>query len=75
MEELISNNDFCNDADTRNTVTLKEAADILGLKYHTARNLMLNNSKIGYIDYGCKRLWLRDEVVKYKLEHYNHPSE
>lgn len=47
------------------TVTLKEAAEILGLKYHTARKLLLT-ANVGFIDYGVKRLWLKQDILDLK---------
>ena len=51
------------------TVTLKEAAEILGLKYHTARKLLLN-ANVGFIDYGVKRLWLKQDILDFKQSCY-----
>ena len=51
------------------TVTLKEAAEILGLKYHTARKLLLT-ANVGFIDYGVKRLWLKQDILDFKQSCY-----
>lgn len=55
-------------------ITLKQVAEILGLKYHYARKLMLNEKSIGFVNYGGKRLWVRDEIIKYKEAHYHQPE-
>ena len=48
----------------KETVTLKQASDILGLKYHTARKLLLNEPTIGAINYGCKTVWLKEDILQ-----------
>lgn len=55
-------------------ITLKQVAEILGLKYHYARKLMLNEKSIGCVNYGGKKLWVRDEIIRYKEAHYNQPE-
>lgn len=66
----IVNNNIGNKA----LITLKQVAEILGLKYHYARKLMLNEKSIGFVDYGGKKLWVRDEIIRYKEAHYNQPE-
>lgn len=51
------------------TVSTKEAAEILGLKYHTARNILLNDGTIRCIDYGSVRVWIKEDVYRYKRNH------
>lgn len=53
----------------KNTLTTTEASKILGLKYHTARNMLIKN-KIDCIDYGGKTVWLEDAVLNYKRSRY-----
>ncbi|DAA89123.1 TPA: hypothetical protein CPT87_02645 [Candidatus Gastranaerophilales bacterium HUM_5] len=70
MIELIKNNDVA----YKNTLTTTEAAKILGLKYHTARNMLIKN-KIDCIDYGGKTVWLEDAVLDYKRSRYKTSEE
>ena len=58
----------------KETVTLKQASDILGLKYHTARKLLLNEPTIGAINYGCKTVWLKEDILHYKRKCYIPPK-
>ena len=58
----------------KETVTLKQASDILGLKYHTARKLLLNEPTIGAINYGCKTVWLKEDILHYKRRCYIPPK-
>ncbi len=51
-------------------ITLKEVAEILGLKYHHTRKILLNTPSIGYYDYGGKRLWNKKDVLEYQSQHY-----
>ena len=53
----------------KSTVTTKEAAKILGLKYHTARNRLIKN-KIDCLDYDGKIVWVEDAVLNYKRSKY-----
>lgn len=54
-------------------ISTKEAANILGLKYHCARNMLYNDISIGCVNYGCKKLWVKDEILEYKRKHYIKP--
>lgn len=58
----------------KETVNLKQASDILGLKYHTARKLLLNEPTIGAINYGCKTVWLKEDILHYKRRCYIPPK-
>ena len=58
----------------KETVTLKEAAEILGLKYHTARNILKKNN-IGFINYGNKIVWIKDDVLDFKRKCYVKPEK
>lgn len=51
-------------------IPLKEVAEILGLKYHHTRKILLNTSSIGYYNYSGKRLWNKEDVLEYKRKHY-----
>ena len=55
-------------------ITLKQAAQILGLKYHTARNILYNDNTIGCVDYGSKKLWVEDDILNFKCKHYVAPK-
>ena len=55
-------------------ITLKQVAEILGLKYHYARKLMLNEKSIGFVNYGVKKLCVKEEIIKYKEAHYIKPE-
>lgn len=67
-------NAIVNNIGNKALITLKQVAEILGLKYHYARKLMLNEKSIGFVDYGGKKLWVRDEIIRYKEAHYNQPE-
>ena len=54
-------------------VALKEAAEILGLKYHHARKLLLNDNSIGFYDFNGKRMWRKSDILNYKSNHFNKP--
>lgn len=60
---------FKRDIATKETVDMKGVAEILGLKYHTARNKILK-SGLGFIDYGGKRVWIKEDIMDYKRKHY-----
>lgn len=55
-------------------IDMKKTAEILGLKYHTARKMLFEDSSIGYVDYGGKKLWILDDILEYKRNHYIKPS-
>ena len=57
----------------KDTVTLGQAATILGLKYHTARNVLRKN-EIGFINYGSKILWIKDDILDFKRKCYVGPA-
>ncbi len=58
----------------KETVTLKQASDILGLKYHTARKILHNELSIGSINYGCKTVWIKEDILNYKRRCYIAPK-
>lgn len=60
-----------NDIAVKETVSMKEAAEILGLKYHTARNLLQKEKSIGFINYGCKIVWVKEDVLDFKRRCYS----
>lgn len=62
------------DIGEKETVTLKQASDILGLKYHTARKILYNELSIGSINYGCKTVWIKEDVLNYKRRCYVAPK-
>lgn len=76
MKNIIEqiNSSKTEDVAEKETVTLKQASDILGLKYHTARKLLLNEPTIGAINYGCKTVWLKEDILHYKRKCYIPPK-
>ncbi len=48
------------------TVELKEASDILGLRCNTTRNLLNREPSIRCIDYGIKRVWIKKDILNFK---------
>ena len=67
-------NKTTNDIAEKETVTTKQAAEILGLKYHTARNILKKNN-IGFINYGNKIVWIKDDVLDFKRKCYMKTEE
>ncbi|MEE3348556.1 MAG: hypothetical protein VZR09_00805 [Candidatus Gastranaerophilaceae bacterium] len=59
----------------KETITLKQASDILGLKYHTARKILHNELSIGSINYGCKTVWIKEDILNYKRRCYIAPKD
>lgn len=74
MEKRLSNELQDKDIATKETVTQKEAAEILGLKYHTARKLLQNELSIGFINYGCKTVWIKEDILNFKRRCYRKHS-
>lgn len=71
MAEIIDKtNALEDDIAEKETVTTKEAAEILGLKYHTARNRLLGDGTIRCIDYDGIRVWIKEDVYEYKRKHF-----
>lgn len=56
-------------------LTLYEVAELLGLKYHHTRKLLLNDSSIGFYDYNGKRVWAKTDVEKFRDKHFVKPNE
>lgn len=54
-------------------LTLKEVAQLLGLKYHHARKLLLEDTSIGFMQYNRKRLWLKSDILLYMQRHMVKP--
>jgi len=52
-------------------LSLKEAAELLGLDYFHARKLLINDDTIGHYTYGNKRMWEKKELLEYKARHYS----
>lgn len=67
-------NDLERDIANMETVDLKTAAKILGLKYHAARKLLYASKSIGVINYGCKKLFILEDVLNYKRKCYIKPE-
>ena len=57
----------------KDTVSTKEAAEILGLKYHHARLLLYNCKSIGCYEYGKIKRWVLKDVLAYKQSRYVKP--
>lgn len=49
-------------------LTIEEAAEILGLNYFHARKILLG-ANIDCYQYGRKRLWHREAILKLKEQH------
>lgn len=52
-------------------LSLKEAAELLGLDYFHARKILINDDSIGHYTYGNKRMWEKKELLEYKAKHYS----
>lgn len=50
-------------------VEMKDIAQILGLKYHTARKHILKDKTLRIVMFGTKKLWLRSEIIDFKNKH------
>ena len=51
-------------------IDLKQVATILGLKYHTARKVLLDENSLTLLVFGKrKRLWVKDEIFEFKRQH------
>lgn len=77
-----SNNSFeeqQNNLETRdirneNLISLKQVAEILGLKYHTARSIIYNEHSIGYVQFtNKKRMWVLSDILNFKQKRYIQP--
>ena len=55
-------------------LTLCEVAELLGLKYHHARKILLNDTTIGYYDYAGKRVWAKTDILAFRDRHYKKPE-
>lgn len=52
-------------------ISLKEAAEILCLKYHTARAIIYNEPSLGYVKFTSKkRMWVKDDILDFKQRRY-----
>jgi len=56
-------------------LTLYEVAEFLGLKYHHARKILLNDTSIGHYDYAGKRLWAKTDIIAFRDNHYRKPNK
>lgn len=64
-----------NDVAKKKTITLKQAAEILGMSYHTARNRVRDEeNKIGYFDYDGTISVVEEDVLRYKRNHFVSPK-
>ena len=55
-------------------LTLYEVAEVLGLKYHHARKLLLKDTTIGFYEYDGKRVWAKSDIIAYRDRHYRKPE-
>jgi hypothetical protein len=55
-------------------LTLKEASEMLGLKYGYLRKLLLRNTTIGFYDYEGKRLWAKADIITFRDRHFVAPK-
>ena len=55
-------------------LTLYEVAEMLGLKYHHARKILLNDDTIGFYDYYGKRVWAKTDILAFRDRHYKKPE-
>lgn len=53
----------------KESVTTHEAANILGVGYHKARRMLLEDGISHYL-YGREKLWLLSEVIAFKERHF-----
>lgn len=70
MEKSLAEDNTTEDIAVKETVSTKQAAEILGLKYHTARNKLLNDGTVRCIDYDGIRVWVKEDVYEYKRKHF-----
>lgn len=55
-------------------ITLMEAANILGMKYHTARQRILNEKRVRYFDYNKNIKVVESDIKQYKRNAYIKPE-
>ena len=71
--KLGCNNDT-EDISRKNTISLKKAAEILGVSYHKARRTVLNSREIGFFNYDGNYAIVEEDVRNYKRSRYIKPS-
>ena len=69
QSEMIKDSDFTQ----KETVDLKAAAEILGLKYHKARNVIYNDKTIGHFNFDGYKLWLKEDIIALKKKCFVNP--
>lgn len=62
------------DVSQKKAITIKEAAKILGLTYHTTRRRIYESGEIGFFDYDGKIGVIEEDVRAYKRNHYIKPK-
>lgn len=68
-------NNLERDIRNENLISLKQVAQILGLKYHTARNILYNEHSIGYVEFTPrKRMWVLADILDFKQKRYVQPQ-
>lgn len=50
-------------------LSIKEAADFLGLKYHHTRKLLLKDSLLVCYEYGRTKRWELNDIIAFKERH------
>ena len=55
-------------------LTLYEVANLLGLKYHHARKILLSDTTIGFYEYDGKRVWAKADILAFRDKHYKKPE-
>jgi len=61
--------DMNQDISKEELVDMTGIADILGLKYHTARKYILKDKTLNIVMFGTKKLWLKSEIMDFKNKH------
>ncbi len=73
MENILD--DISNEILEKETLTTKETAKIWGLKYYTARKILLSDDcPIRCFRFGRKNLWIKEDVLEYKRKCYIGPQ-
>jgi len=63
------------DVSQKKTISLKKAAEILGMSYHKARRTVLYGNEIGFFDYDGMYAIVEEDVRNYKRNHYIKPMK
>ena len=67
---MMDNKNEIIDITDKELIDMKQIAQILGLKYHTARKIIFNDYTLHFVHFGKrKRLWLKNEILAFKQKH------